>query len=646
MFRTLHLGKAATSLAAMMLCAGVASAQWKTQEIPLVPGWNAVHLEVDPVDRDADALLATLPLESVWMWNKRFNAIAFLTDPEELLPQDPNWLVWFPPNSPQAGVKSLFALKGGESFLIKLGGTSPVTLSLTGTPMPQSQTWSTDSYNLVGFQVDRQDPPTVGEFFETAPQHLGDDSVFRLSPTGRWSELSADETMRAGEALWVYSSGPSSYNGPFEVVGSNARLMDYNRTAEVLSFDLRNRSNEERVYTFSLLDSAQPPTREEPSVFGPVQLSFFEFDQGEGTFGSYVPLDPTAELRIPAGSTRQVRMAVRRVEMGAIPEDEFATFQSLLSINDNAGTELLVPVRAFALNQTLALLNPAEVARKRAAGQKVDINASPYEGLWVGNARIENVNFPANLPERNRPVPSGGAFEFRVIVHVDETGTPRLVQQVTLMSKSTGEESREIVLVTDDSRLDEFEGVIDRGGTTIGQRISSVNFPFFNLAGQPRHTLPSNGGAFEDGDEATTDTLTFRVTVPFDDPLNPFTHTFHPDHDNLDPNFQPFPEGSADIDGDSIPDVRYQDVTNDESYSIVRDITLAFTGVEPGRDPAELNPGWLAGRVGGLWREEIYGLYRTDYGRQPAPITTPLITTGTFSLVRVSGVAKLNDGVN
>lgn len=646
MFETLLFRRAAGAVVAAMLCAGAASAQWKTQSIPLVPGWNAVHLEVDPVDRDADALLAGVSVESVWMWNKRFNAIAFLTDPEDLLPEDPNWLVWFPPSSPQAGVKTLYGLKGGESFLVKLGGTSPVTLSLTGTPVAQSQTWSTDSFNLVGFQVDGGSPPTVGAFFATAPQHRGNESVFRLSPTGRWSELSAGATMRPGEALWVYSRGPSSFNGPFEVVGSNARLMDYNRNAEVLSFDLSNRSGQERVYTFSLRPSAQPPTREEPAVFGPVQLSFFEFDQGEGSFGSYVPMDPTAELRIPAGGTRQVRLAVRRVEMGPIPEDQFATFQSLLSINDNAGTEVVVPVRAFALNQTLALLNPAEVARKRAAGLKANINANPFEGLWVGSARIENVNFPANLPERNRPVPSGGAFEFRVIVHVDDAGTPRLVQQVTMMSKSMGGESREIVLVTDDARLGQYEGVIDRGGATIGQRISSTNFPFFNLAGEPRHTLPSFGGAFEDGDKATTDTLRFRVTVPFDDPLNPFMHAFHPDHDNRDANFQRFPEGSADIDGDSIPDVRYQDVTNEESYSIVRDITLAFTGVEPGRDPAELNPGWLAGRVGGLWREEIYGLYRTDYGRQPAPITTPLITTGTFSLVRVSGVAKLNDGVN
>lgn len=630
----------------LVVAVAPAPAQWRSQSINLQPGWNAIYLDVDPPESDADGLLAGLPVESVWMWNQRFNAINFLADPEELLPSNPDWLVYFPPSSPQAGVKTLFGLKGGEQYLVKLGGISPATLTVTGRPVPQRTRWITNSYNLAGFEIDSAAPPTYGQYFAPAPQHRGSQSAFRMEPSGRWTPINDSYVMRRGEALWIYSKGASSYNGPLDLTGIAATFMDYNRNTEEFTFELRNRTGQARTYTLELEPSAAPPIAGEAAVHAPTKLGFFQFDQGPESFGGYIPVQPSVTITVPANGVREVRFAIDRVAMGPIPDGTFATFQSLLAVKDGAGARRTVPVRAFALNQTLALLDSATVNTKLAQKSDPGINASPWEGLWVGRVRLDAVNFPANLPERNRPVPAGGEFDFRIIVHIDETGTARLVQQVTLMSKTVAPEKREIVLVTNDERLADFDGVVDRGGQLVGQRISSVNFPYFNIQGEPRHTISSTGGEFEDGDSATTNTLTFRVPLDYDDPLNPFMHRFHPDHDNLDPNFQPFPESEVDIDGDGVDDLRYAATTRRESLSILRDITMEFAGVEPGRAAADLNPGWLANRIGGYYREEIYGLYRTNYGAQPAPIRTPLITTGTFSLVRVSSVAKLNDGVN
>ena len=60
---------------AVLLIPKVSEAQWRTQTIQLQPGWNAVHLEVQPEPRILDEVFAGLPVESVWKWDRRFTSI-------------------------------------------------------------------------------------------------------------------------------------------------------------------------------------------------------------------------------------------------------------------------------------------------------------------------------------------------------------------------------------------------------------------------------------------------------------------------------------------------------------------------------------------------------------------------------------------
>jgi hypothetical protein len=66
--------------------AGDAQAQWVQQQIVLKPGWNAVFLEVDPTPRECDSLFASLPIESVWDWNRTADSAQFVQDPSTLIP--------------------------------------------------------------------------------------------------------------------------------------------------------------------------------------------------------------------------------------------------------------------------------------------------------------------------------------------------------------------------------------------------------------------------------------------------------------------------------------------------------------------------------------------------------------------------------
>ncbi len=632
--------------AAVILFCATAHAQWKSQQVTLVPGWNAVHLEVEPESSKIGAVLQDLPVESVWYWNGRFRSVQFLADPDELLVDDPNWLVWFPPSTPQAAANRLFSLRGGSRYLIKLGGTQQVTLTLRGVPATQQVDWLTDSFSLVGFKIDPFSPQTFGDFFADSDAHQSSDAFWRLNTQGVWEPVSRSNFMRPGEAFWARTDGASIFQGPLTVSALPGDSLDYGRLADTLAFTVTNNSSQPKTLSFTSIPSDPPPSASSPSIAGAVPLSLVRFVTNDPTrTKELVPLTSTPQtLIIDPGKSREVRVTIRRSELADIPAGTNSYYQSIVKVSDGEGALIEIPARALAPNQ-----NDGDFVRGTLSeqGRTRGSSASPYSGLWVGTVTLDSVSVPANLAAPQRLEQSSGDFPFRILLHVDDNGDVRLVKQVTLMAKTENNATR-IVLVTEDEQLDDFEGVFSRDGELVGQRISSINFPFFDEASQPGNTLPMLAGTeFEDGDDATTDTLIFNVAMDYDDPVNPFMHRFHPDHDNLDALFEPFDEDSVDVVGDSAPDLAYADTNNKESFSILREVEFKFSGRDP-VDAANTSADWLSTRVGGLYTERIYGLYRTDFGRKngstPLPIITPIVVGGRFDLVQVSTVGVLNDG--
>jgi len=564
--------------------AAPAWAEFAEQEIRLQPGWNAVYFEIEPEDNACESVFAGIPVESVWQWNKRFSSVQFVRDPDELRPEEPEWLTYFPESSPNAFMKDLYAVQSGQAYLIKLGGTQPVTLRIVGTAVIRSPRWNADSFNLVGFPTDPASPPTFKSFFDPDPA-LRDQAVYRMGSDGSWERVTSPTTQRMnrGSAYWVYCKGDSSYGGPLSVTSDTGELINFGERLNEQVVGLVNHSDGPKTVTLTLRppSAAQVKSRSggTKSLRGEVALSYQRLL-------SWTPLSEPLTVTVKPRSSLGVRLAVRRADMLPATGPD-TNYGGVLEIRDSAGVLQKVGVTA----------------------KKDDSNT----GLWVGSVVVDRVSEAGNPQDSATPQPTSSEFTFRLIVHVDRDGNAKLLQQVYVMQveepapKQTidfteflPDEPPKYVLVTDDNLLDQFDGVHLRDGEVIGRRIST---PVFSFAAPVAMT----------GNLDTQLALASPLVLDYDDPLNPFVHRFHPDHDNLDERYENMlPEG-------------------EESFAVTRNITLQFSST----DPQGLGlPEWGYNLVGGTYKESFVGLHKRT-----------IRVEGQFQLTRVSKVDVLNDGL-
>lgn len=586
------------------LSTGVAHAQWATQEIPLEPGWNAVYLEVEPEPRDTALVLQGLPVDSVWMWNGRFSTVQYIEDPETLVPENPDWLVYTPPGDPRSVSTNLHAVEGGRGYLIKLEGGTPATWTVTGRPARRRLDWLADSLNLVGFAVDENAPPTFGQFFASSPAHSSL-QIFSLTSAGNWAALPnpAAATVERGRAYFVYSSTPSSFTGPITVAFDHGTTVDFGHNLVERTITLRNASSQPQALTLTQEGSAPAPGGD-TVVAGSVPLSYWEFDIGIAG-GIWKPLPPQLSLLLAPGEQRNLRLAVRRPDFAAFspPPGKQAVYQDLLTV---AGAQLNLHIPVLAKGQALPTLGPS------GQGGGAAVASGAFAGLWVGTAEVDRVNFVSSVNDPNTPLDTASSFQLRLVVHVDEQGSARLLDEVIQMWKEPTykpsvedpniqviDERGRFVLVTNDALLGQFTGASLRDGRLSGRRISTAAFSL------DAPLLQKSGSSF--GKE-----LDFEVVLPYDHPVNPFVHRYHPDHDNQDARFeQQLPEGR-------------------ESFTVWRDVSLEFSATDP--EGLEL-AGYGDTYVGGIYREALTGIHKNV-----------VHTEGTFRLHHVSRVGILNDG--
>ena len=585
------------TLAAMP--AASAFGQWTTQTIPLRPGWNAVFLEVQPEPDDSTAVFQGMPIESVWMWNRRFSSVQFIQDATTLVPEQPEWLHYYPPDSGKDFLTNLFIIQGGRSYLIKLGGGQPVNWAVKGRPVVRPTDWTADSFNLVGLNVDSNSPPTFKNFFAPSAAHSGQ-SAYRLNASGLWETVSdpASETIQPGTAYWVYCKGGSNYSGPLRLILEQGGGIDFGRILTEQTLRIKNETLVAKQVTLTKQTSeAAPPGA--ALLAGDVLLTYWKEDTS-----AWVDFPGALVLAVGPGEELGLRVGVKRKDM---PGTAGALYQSLLGISDGQGyrSRLAVVAKGLTAGGSISGLRALEDG-----SSTVDRRA----GLWVGTATVDKVSFPADPSESERmiPKPTGSEFQFRLILHVDGSGQAKLLQKVILMwkegtlkpdpsdpGKQIVAEPGRFVLVTREDLISQFRGAALRDGQTVGRRISSPAFSF-------SEQVPMNGNF--DGTLVSS-----AIALDYDDPLNPFKHKYHPHHDNLDYDFKTkLPEGR-------------------ESYSIVRNIELAFTTDDP--EGLRLS-GWGDNQVGGVYRERIQGVHRKE-----------LRVEGTFRLNHVSRVAVLNDGL-
>jgi alpha-tubulin suppressor-like RCC1 family protein len=216
--------------------------------------------------------------------------------------------------------------------------------------------------------------------------------------------------------------------------------------------------------------------------------------------------------------------------------------------------------------------------------------ASVLSGLWIGQIEINKVNETTKTEPQDVPNP----FDMRILIHISADGTARLLKEVTLMKepyvKEENGKSIDMVrnrLITDETLLSKYEGVIRRDGKLVGIRLTSLAFEFD----------PSTSNEMElNGTVRGNSKLTANLTISENNPNNPFVHKYHPDHRT--------------------------------GRKIDRNITLFINPVSDDDD----DPQSGEFKFEGVYDEILYGAHKL-----------PIHLQGQFSLERVSGIHTLND---
>jgi len=654
----------AAILAGVVLLAGSAHAQTVTQPVTLSAGWNAVWLEVEPAydtgpnagqpkapqDVFANAAIQVIatpkPLAGLAEF---FSAAPFGTDTgtsgsAPVFNQD-GWQQWNKTDT--AGINNLPLVYGNHPYLIQVAaGTATFSLPITGKAHFFRPTWTPDRYNLVGFGLDGT--PTFTAFFGPSGTTHPIAKLFRLNAaTGAWQHVAASDTMRSGEAYWVFSAGPSTYMGPVAVdfdqaitgqlnFGGPADAVPVGTGVDALELDLK-----EVAFTNLGSAAASPGLDLIAASPGPGSLALYTVNPNTSnlgyTRGNQVDSSPGAGAGASLGETVTPQMTAT-LTLGARRTGTFGAGgrTHLYRLKTGAGSLFWLPVNATD-NDTPA------------AAAAVQATTNPVTGLWVGDISVDAVT---SIVVNGSPTqPAAGSTPLRILLHCAADGSVRLLSQVTIMQTKTADPAAlpVPVLVVDPARIPFFEGVKDRNGKLAGLRLEAVAYDMprdTSLAAQSESpvtaasddlidmivaesTSPATtwtAGAGRYANRAAVDSaainayLLFRgirppalkekylPTLPLSgslgagqtvqthpntltlDPFhrsNPFRHAYHPNHS--------------------------------KGPSITRELTLVF---DPTQDLAE--------RLRGTYSETVKGLIKTN-----------LTLTGRFDLHRVNAVATL-----
>jgi hypothetical protein len=569
-------------IAAGLLFAWGSQAQQLTQTVALNPGWNAVWLEVDPSNRAPEVVFAGLPLLSAWTWSERVSATDFIQNPATAGWNRNQWLGWFPTNSPEALLGNLHSIIPARAYLVRLGGTAPVSWQVTGRVVPQPTTWSPNLYNLRGLPVDPVTPATFREFFRHSPAHwdAANDTttpIYRLDASGVWSLVSPDDAMRRGEAYWTFVNGASDFPAPESLSFSTGDRVYFSPLAYRTTLTIGNRTAELRTVLFK---SLAPPSSE-------IDVE------------NILASDPNQVHRwlhlfsaqLQPGEQKKVTLYLDRTQI------QGGYSETLFTAEDDRGTLQYVPV--------------ARDGEGLLGSTGTNSQTYPLAGLWLGTASLKAVG-EVQATNAAAPAPVQTPFSLRLLLFVDTNGAASLMREVTLVNlpdtttnvvttNGSGGLLTNLVTLPGDQVLLSNPAIVNqyqsRYAANAGVMVRRFTAAQFDNSVNP-DGVPLPGSFLTNG------TVSGNLSIPFDYATNPYYHRYHPDHDNLDPTYQ-----------HTVP----------EALSISRNVVFDFTPIGSGV------PSYGVDGLDGNYRETVSGLHKV-----------PLLTSGTFVIQRISNVQLLN----
>ena len=517
-----------------------ADAQWITQSMKLNSGWNAVYLHVDASHDSLDNMIkadSNNPITEVWLWSPPSTTLQFVQSPQKPNDNGSQWLCWVRNSSTSA---TMNRLAGNAAYLVRVGTNAvSYTWNVKGKPLAPVYEWTTKGLNFIGFPTVSAPAPSFDSYLAHAPELQQNGEIYQY-PGGELGENNPQRIyalrttpVNRGQAYWIRAGNTyNRYFAPFEVDLSSANGINFGDSLTTASFRLRNLTTSNLTVSLKLLGSEAPPAGQSAIVDVPPLLIRGSLNLTNLTyFTTNLPINTAREWKLaPAGQEGSGVEVVLGLNRG--------------SINRNVG-EVLAGVMRFTDATTLAQVDVS-----------VSATVGSSAGLWVGNAVVTQVaqylktyqrdgagnmimqpNGQYSVSRTNTELSAvAHPFSWRLIVHNPSSGSAKLLQRVYVGPNA----NTNMVVANSESAL--HPAYLNQA-----RRISSIHLPW---------TLENPGWSFNERFGSSSN-LTVTLTLNYGDKAsNPFLHSYHPDHDNLDSEFKAMvTQGS-------------------ESYTIQREVTL------------------------------------------------------------------------
>ena len=471
------------------------------QTLTLNYGWNAVWLEVGPVDENGQVLTADQVFKSTDFSIDRvaspvgqIGTAEFTSDPESTFNQG-GWDVWAA--TPQSGETANIAVRANHAYLVHVSpkdgaaaadGAVAGVLGVQGEVVFYQPTWEKGNFNLVGFGI--QGAPSFASLM--AGSNIVVDgpvgaasNVQKLDPaTGAWVQVKGSDSVESGMAYWIkvpYTLPGKGWVGPVATDFPGAITGSMNFGSGPGSLRVVNPADPDAApvlissaeLTFSNLVSAGSTqaqvslSRLAPADSDPAagDLQFFALQPvPEELTWQRLPVDFSAgwaAATLGASESKSVSVGVQRNWTTGVNLREHL-YKISVSLNGGSVYRYL-PVSAT--NQDL----PADSSSTPAA--------SSFTGLWAGRITLNQVT---SLGTAGAPVqPTSSQLPLDIYIHVDANGQARLVPRCILMQTKTASSdlAPTPVLVVNETRIPFFEGIQQRAdGLRVGLRLETANF--------------------------------------------------------------------------------------------------------------------------------------------------------------------------
>ena len=565
----------------------VSQAIWMRQEIPLVAGWNAVHIKVNPYDYGCDRVFGGGGVDQVTWWNRDRRDDGTGTVSADTF-------AWY---RSSVEPNTFGAVLGDERYLVHT--VAATNLVVLGTPaLPRGKIFLGEA-NLVGLNIPNGSDVSCYDYFRYF-MGLADSPYWAVSTANvNVLQIAGAAVPDAAKAFWLMTtgSGSANYTGPLTVaLDSSEKIVSWTSSAAARSITIKNETSEPRQVRLAFESSQNPPAGQGTKA-GDIKVKIESIDWSQGYARRvYTPLTFPMVTNLAAGATFNLRL---RPNLEAMPVAS-GDYLGILAISD-AGSTVDGEVRA---NGTCLY----RVGLKADGGLAGAIQPS---GLWVGSVALTGVNRAQMLSsaksewDAEKIQDTKQAFEFRLLLHAGNDGTVKLMKQAFVGSGESDDATAAVM--TDKATAKAYRKKYP--AATI-RRVSSANFPFM----EPQ-AFDGAVNFLKDGGE-----LTVSFTQAYDAKDNPFQHAFHPNHDNL-----AFNNGAPSKKEDGATG------TGDyESWNVTRQVKLTFAGEDPTGAASE---DWNRTVCGGTYRETITGLNKT-----------PIIVEGAFRLYKSLDTPELMSG--